>query len=147
MYTRSSFTATLLVASLLLALPVAYAQTILQRTIPNTGTINRNPELGVYSDETCTKTIASLDWGTCEPGKNKTQKIYVRNEATANVTFTIEPSNWNPTEAQQYLSVTSNSENYTLTPQQTAAITLTLTVDPKITVNSFAFDIDIIYSN
>ena len=136
---------TILITSLILVLPVAYGQTIFQRTIPNSGLIKTDLQLGIYSEKNCILTLSNLDWGICEPGTNKTSTIYIRNQGAANTTFTIKASNWTPSAAPQYITITTNRENYTIAPAETATVTLTLTINQKININSFTFDIDIIY--
>jgi len=62
--------------------------------------------IGVYWDITCTQKIESIDWGTLNPGQNKTITIYVKNEGGAPITGSFNTTNWVPPLAANYISLT-----------------------------------------
>ena len=83
--------------------------------------------LGVYSDSACTQTCTSLNVGTINPGGTGTQTVYIKNTGTISETLTMTTSNWNPANANTYLTLTWNQQNTVLPAGQTIQATLTLT--------------------
>jgi len=98
--------------------------------------------VGVYWDESCSKPVTSIDWGMVEPGSQKNQSVYIRNEGNADITLSLNTENWNPASASNYITLTWDYDNRTLAPNQVIAVTLTLSVLSNITeVESFTFTI------
>jgi len=67
-----------------------------KKTIPNTLTIviKYPPHIGIYSDENCTITLTSIDWGDVYNGTYVSKKIWVKNEGTYNITVTLAYGNY-----------------------------------------------------
>jgi hypothetical protein len=115
-------------------------------TIANSGTIS-TVGVGVYYNSACTNRTGSIDWGLLAPGGQKSVTVYVRNEGTAAVTLTQSASNWNPSTASSYLSLSWSYSGQTISPGASLQVTLTLAVSPSISgVSGYSFDIVIVGS-
>jgi len=113
------------------------------RTISNSGSITA-VGVGVYSDSACKTALSAISWGTVNPGDVKNYTVYVRNEGTVSVTLSMTVSNWNPSSASSYITLTWNKEKSTLTAGQVVPAVLTLSVSSSVSgVTSFSFDITI----
>jgi hypothetical protein len=96
------------------------------QNIPLSGTISAI-NIGVYSDSGCTINCTSLSVGTVSPGGTATQTVYVKNTGNVPETLTMAVSNWNPANANTYLTLTWNQQNTVLNAGQSVQATLTLT--------------------
>ncbi len=96
------------------------------KTVPYGGTI-ATVNLGAFSDSACTNPVSTLDAGTLSPGGTSTQTIYIKNTGTVPETLTMTVSNWTPTNANTYLTLTWNRQNTVLNAGQSTPATLTLT--------------------
>lgn len=105
-------------------------QTTLQ--IPTTGSIQTTEGLGAYSNLACTTPQTSITWGSLEKGGSTSVTIYVRNEGDSPQTLSLVTSDWTPTSAADYLTISWNYNNQPLNPNSVVQITLTLSVDPDI---------------
>jgi len=90
----------------------------------------------------------SLNWGTLSVGQVATKEITVQNGLNYSITtFYMSTSNFEPTAASQYLTITmsypdSEQAKLPLAPGQTMRITITLKVGTNAVANSnFKFDI------
>ena len=109
-------------------------------TISSVGTF-KAIGIGVYWDNNLTNRVTEINWGLLEPGDRKSFTIYISNEGPAPLTLSMSTSNWNPSSAANYLTLTwSNSGQ--INAGVTAQLTLTLTVSESVSgINSFNFDI------
>jgi hypothetical protein len=82
----------------------------------------------VYSDSGCTQPCSNIHVGTLSPGSTFTKTVYVKNTGTVPVTLSMTTSNWNPTAASSYLTLSWNRQNYVLNQGLSREATLTLTV-------------------
>ncbi len=114
------------------------------QTVPLAGTITAI-NLGVYTDSACTQNCTTLNAGTLSPGAIYTQTLYVKNTGNLPETLTMTVNNWNPTNANTYLTLTWNQQNVLLNPAQTVQGTLTLTVAPN-TGSLTSFSCSIIFT-
>jgi hypothetical protein len=96
------------------------------QTVPLNGTINAI-NLGVYSDSECTQTVTTLNVGTLSPGETATQTVYIKNTGNVPETLTMTVANWNPTNANTYLTLTWNRQDTPLNAGASIQATLTLT--------------------
>ena len=113
------------------------------RTISNSGSVTA-VGVGVYSDNACKTALSAISWGTLNPGDVKTYTIYVKNEGTVSVKLNMTVSNWNPSSASSYITLTWNKEKYVLPATQVVPAVLTLSVSSSVSgVTSFSFDITI----
>jgi len=100
--------------------------------------------VGVYWDQACTNAVSSISWGLIDPGSNVNKTIYVRNEGNTVATLSLTTSNWNPTTASSYMTLSWNYDGQTLSVNQVVQVKLTLAVSLGVTgITNFSFDITI----
>ncbi len=139
-------TSIILVVSAFLVLNVFLLNTIGGQLLYSTslqshGTIET---IGVaaYRDSACTTPMSYVDWGRITPGVQSTNTFYVRNEGNTEFTLSLSATNWNPINAQSYMTLSWNYAGQTISPNQVLQITLTLSVSQSISgIESFYFDI------
>ena len=113
------------------------------RTVTNSGSVTA-VGVGVYSDSGCTTALSAISWGTVNPGDVKTYTMYVKNTGNVPVKLNMTVSNWNPSSASSYITLTWNQEKYVLPAGQVVPAVLTLSVSSSVSgVTSFSFDITI----
>ena len=121
----------------------ALGSLVATRTVTNSGSVTA-VGVGVYSDSDCTTALSAISWGTVNPGDVKTYTVYVKNTGNVPVTLSMTVSNWNPSSASSYITLTWNKEKYVLPATQVVPAVLTLTVSSSVSgVASFSFDITI----
>jgi hypothetical protein len=114
------------------------------RIIACTGTV-KAVNVGVYRNQNCTETVTAIDWGMLEPGESKNVTIYLKNEGNTPINLSLNTSNWNPTEAENYISLTWTYSGENLQPDQVLPSTLILSINQNVTdITTFNFDIIII---
>ena len=97
--------------------------------------------VGIYWDQTCTNRTSALDWGQINAGSNKTLTIYVKNENNFQVSLNLDTSNWNPTTAHNYMSLSWNYSGQVIKVNEAVPIELTLTIKSTINgVSDFNFN-------
>ena len=117
-----------------------------RRTISNAGTVMAIG-VGVYWDNGCTDLVSSLDWGILEPGSNKNVKWYIQNQGNSVSTLSMYTSNWSPSTASSYMSLSWDYGGQSINPDEVVQVTFTLFVDASIEgITSFSFDITIVGS-
>jgi len=110
-------------------------------TISSVGTF-KAIGVGVYWNNSLTNRVTEINWGLLEPGDKKSFTIYISNEGNAPLTLSMSTSNWNPSSAVNYLTLTWSNTGQTINAGVTAQLTLTLTVSESVSgINSFNFDI------
>jgi uncharacterized membrane protein len=110
-------------------------------TISNTGTL-KAVGVGVYFDAGMTNRATTVDWGMLEPGTQKTVTVYVRNEGNSPLTLTLSTSNWSPSTASSYLTVTWNYDGQAINAGANLKVVLTLTTSSSIIgVSNFNFNL------
>jgi len=103
--------------------------------------------VGVYKDVNCALPLTQIDWGVLEPRTAKTFLAYLRNESNVPISLNMTTQNWNPTEAEQFISVSWDQEGKTLEVDQVVLVTFTLSVSAEVSgLTSFSFEIVIIGS-
>jgi hypothetical protein len=122
------------------ALTVTTAAVInVNQNVSSSGTITATPNIGIYSDSTCTTSITSINWGSTIAGSAATQTVYVKNTGTGTMTLSLIASNWSPSEASTYMAVSWNKDGTQLSAGQSVAATITLTVSSSINgITSFS---------
>jgi len=114
------------------------------RTVSNAGTVEA-VGVGVYQDNGCTSVLSSVDWGVLEPGASKNVTFYIRNELSSVSTLSMYTSNWSPSNASDYLTLTWDYGGQSINPDEVIQVTFTLSVDSSIVgIASFSFDITIV---
>jgi len=112
-------------------------------TLHSTGTV-KGVGVGIYWDSACTNRVTSIDWGLADPGTMQNKTSYIRNEGNANVTLTLQTSNWSPASAATYISLGWTYAGQTILVNQVVQATLRLTIASNVTgITSFNFDIAI----
>ncbi len=97
--------------------------------LSSTGSIHTTEGLRAYSNLECTSPQTSIEWGELEKGGSTTVTIYVKNVGDSPQTLSLVTSDWTPTSAAEYLTLTWNYNNQPLNPNGVVQITLTLSVD------------------
>ena len=114
------------------------------QNLTSTGSIATTANIGVYSDAACTNPLTNINWGSRSAGNTATQTVYVKNTGTSSLTLTLATTNWNPTVASNYITVSWNRQGTLLTAGQSTTATITLTVSQSITgVTTFSNTITI----
>jgi hypothetical protein len=120
---------------------VSYAVSNYLRIIASTGTV-KAVNVGVYWNQNCTETVTTIDWGMLEPGESRNVTIYLKNEGNTPINLSLNTSNWNPAEAENYISLTWTISGENLQPDQALPTTLIITVEQNVTdITTFNFDI------
>ena len=128
------------IAGLFLTLTTAGLISINQ-SVPTSGTVS-TVNVGVYSDSACTQQLTSVTWGGITPGGTAARTIYVKNTGTNQITLSMTKANWTPTSANGPITVTWDKEGTSLTANQIATATLTLSVSSGINgITAFSVDI------
>jgi hypothetical protein len=114
------------------------------KTLSSTGNI-QTIGVGVYSDYQCNTFLSSIPWGTLEPGESQSVICYIRNEGNSPSTLSMYTSNWNPSTAEDYLTLSWNYNGQSINVDASVQVTFTLSVDESIEgVTNFSFDITIV---
>jgi len=102
----------------------------------------------IYWDQNCANKTFWFDWGSIEPGANKTFAVYVRNEGDSAAYLSIATSNWAPSAALNYMTLNWNYSGQILNVDQVVPLELALTVSPSVIgITHFSFDITIATAN
>ena len=119
------------------------AANYVEKRIESTGYIyTPNPSIEVYSDPECTTPLSQINWGTLNAGDTPTQTTYIKNTGNTQLQVNITTANWTPIQAPTYITLTSDFNEFSLTPDSTQKATLTLTVSSSIQgITDFSFDI------
>lgn len=139
---------TVLVLAVMALVVSAAGALVVTRTVSNTGNIRvvtpPSVQLGVYSDSGCTTALSSVSWGTLDPGATSTATMYLKNEGNVPVTLSISASNWNPSSASSYFTLTWNRAGYVLAVGASVQAVLSLAVSSGISgITTFSFDITV----
>jgi hypothetical protein len=127
----------------LAAITAAYAVVTGYVSLHNTVTI-KGVGVGIYTNSSCTQRLTSVDWGLAENGTVKNMTAYIRNEGNTPVTLTMQTTNWNPSNASQYISVTWNYAGQSIGVNNGVSVVLFLSIAPNIQgISVFSFDITI----
>jgi len=116
------------------------------RTVSNTGAVTAIG-VGVYWDNECTNPLSSIDWDILEPGSNKNVTCYIRNEGNSASILSMYTSNWNPSNASDYITLSWDYDGQSIDPDEVVQVTFTLSISASIEgITSFSFDITIVGS-
>jgi len=119
-------------------------QLVYRTSLQSHGAI-RTIGIAAYKDSSCTTPVSDVNWGTITPGFSSTNTIYVRNEGNSDLMLSLDMTNWNPTNTRDYMTLSWNSMEQTIKPNQVVQLTLTLSVSQNINgIESFNFDIIIL---
>ena len=102
----------------------------------------RGVGIGIYWNQGCTNRTLSLDWGPIEPGSNSTVMVYVRNEGDSAVSLWMTTSNWTPSVASSYLTLSWTYSGRILRAYEVIPIELKMNVSPTVSgITDFGVDI------
>ena len=111
------------------------------KILSSTGSI-KAINVEVYWDLECTQVVSSLDWGSPGPGDVVNQTVYVKNTGNALMTLYLNCSSWNPTEAENYLTVSWDRQGAILGADEVVQAILKLSVSSTISgITDFSFNI------
>ena len=111
------------------------------RTVANAYSM-RGVGVGISWDRGCTNRTLSLNWGPIQPGSNNTVMVYVRNEGDSAVSLWIATSNWTPSAASGYMTLTWTYSGRILSAGEVIPVELILKVNPVVSgITDFSFDI------
>ena len=131
-----------LIVSLLAIVAVANLVSEGGTVINLSGRIVPGQGLGIFSDLNCSRELTFIDWGNLTPGDSRDRSFFVRNEGGQNSTIQKREDNWAPPEAAEFLEVSWNYDNRSMTLQEVLEVTLTLSVAADIQgISQFSFDI------
>jgi hypothetical protein len=117
---------------------------VTNKTLGNTGTV-KAIGVGVYWNSTGTNPVTTFNWGMLDPNSTKSITCYIKNEGNQLVTLSMYASNWNPTNATQYMTFSWNLGAQTLNPGQIKQAIFTLTISASIKgITNFSFDVTIV---
>jgi len=125
----------------------AFPATQTIKTLSSTGSIQvqTTAGIGIYSDVQCNSPLTSMAWGTLEPGGSQAVVCYIKNEGDAATTLSMYDSNWYPSNAEDYLSLSWNYNGQPINKDNSVQVTFTLSVSASIAgITSFSFDITIV---
>jgi len=113
------------------------------QTVSSSGTVNvTTVNVGVYSDQACTQTLTTIDWGAIAPGDSVTRTIYVKNTGNTQISLSMTKANWSPTSANGPVTLTWNRETTTLSAGQSTSAALVLSVSSSISgITTFGVNI------
>ena len=123
--------------------PLVSSAIMNNKTVSSSGSV-KGVGVGVYWNQACTNVTSSISWGMLDPGSNVNKTIYIRNEGNTAATLSMTTSNWNPTSASSYMTLSWNYGGQTLSVNQVVQVKLTLAVSSSVTgITNFSFDITI----
>ena len=100
--------------------------------------------VGVYSDQVCTTPVVSIHWDLLEPGATANQTVYMRNEGNSTTTLVMSLSNWNPSNASNYIDLNWDYMGQALNINQVMQVRITLLILENIQgITDFGFDLTI----
>jgi hypothetical protein len=114
------------------------------KTISTVGSL-KTLGIGAYWDENATDKVKWIDWGKIEPGAQNNVEIYFHNEGNSAVTLSQSTSNWSPSVASNYLTLSWDYNGQKIEEGENLQVTLTLSVSANIAgVTDFDFDIIVV---
>ena len=91
--------------------------------------------------------MTQIVWGDIEVGSGSQATVYVKNEGQTSTTLTLSSNNWNPSNLQNYLTLSWDYSGQSIASGQVLEITLSLMVDSDApTTPSFGLQIVFIAS-
>jgi len=98
--------------------------------------------VGVYWDEECVNAVSQIDWGIIEPGLSTNVTVYIRNEGNVPTYISLNTTNWDPSDASKYITLSWDYSEQVLESNEAVEITLSLLISPEVqSVTDFDFDI------
>ena len=116
--------------------------TDLQR-VPNQASV-KAVRVGVYSDSACTNNLTSINWGLLTPETSYTKDVWIKNIGNTRIMLNMTTEGWNPSYANNYITLGWDREGQLLNATQSFKAVLTLSVSTDITstnITDFSFNI------
>lgn len=118
-----------------------------EKTISNVGSVEAIG-VGVFWDANSTSEVSSINWGIIEPDSSENVTVYIRNEGNSAVNLTMYVSNWNPSNASNYMVLSWDYAGQVIDAGEVLQVTFNLAVSTEIQgITSFSFDIVIVGSS
>lgn len=96
----------------------------------------------IFNNYECTEPCTNINWGIITPGESTHKTIYIKNTGNKPITLFMRAENWIPINAEAYLSLTWDKENFNLNPDEIVTTTITLEIAQDInSIDDFNFDI------
>ncbi len=100
--------------------------------------------VGIYWNQEATDKVSSIDWGSFDPGANKSVAVYIRNEGKKVVSLGFQTSDWNPSGTSDYISVNWDYSGQLIGAGEIVQVTFTLSISASIEgTETFSFDITV----
>ena len=101
--------------------------------------------VGVYWDASLTNGVSSIDWGVLEPGLSSNKTVYIQNNRNSSIRLALITSNWNPSNASQFITLKWDYGGDSIAPSMMIKVTLELAVSANISdITDFSFDVFIV---
>ena len=111
------------------------------KNVPSSGLI-ASSDFQIYNSTTSPVSLTSIDWGILFPSSNISREIAVKNIGNVDGKITIETSNWSPSNASKYITLSWSMDSPIIKINEVKRIILFLYVSEKISgITSFSFDI------
>ena len=123
-----------------------YAALTTNLRVDASGSVSATANLGIYSDSTCQTPLTTIEWGAPTPGTSITRIIYIKNTGVGvSLSLSLTTSNWDPAIANGPITVSLDKTGTRLSPGQSTAASMTLTVSPTtVDITNFSLAITII---
>jgi len=133
-------------SALALAGPVISEMQAYSQPVSNTGAV-KAIGVGVYWNSNGTNEVTSINWGTLEPGSSTNRTCYIQNEGNSALILSMNATNWNPSNASDYISLNWDYGGQLVNPSELIPVIFTLSISDSVEgITSFSFDITIVGS-
>ena len=112
------------------------------RKLSSNGAIKEITGIETYWDSKGTNKVSSIEWGSLEPGTQKTVTIFVRNLEKNQIILNYHTSNWMPSEITDYLTLKWDYNGQAIKFREIVQVIFTLVVSENLEASG-AFDFDI----
>ena len=111
--------------------------------VSSNGKVSTSASCGLFSNSACTTPISSINWGNLTAGETSNQTIYIKNISSGlSLTLNMTTNSWSPASANGPITITWNQEDTILSPGQSTAATLTISVSSsEVDITSFSVQI------
>lgn len=109
----------------------AVAVIIVTQQVHSRGRVNVTG-FNAYSDPAATVELNEVNWGALNPGEVAALTFYAKNTGNTNITLSMNSTDWQPANAEQYISYSWTYTNEVLVSKQVLAITLYCSVSENI---------------
>jgi hypothetical protein len=115
------------------------------RKLSSNGAIKEITGIETYWDSKGTNKVTSIEWGSLEPGTQKTVTIFVRNLEKNQIILNYYTSNWMPSEITDYLTLKWDYNGQAIKFREIVQVIFTLVVYENLEASgTFDFDITIV---